>query len=130
MNQAVKLLKDSKAARFSVLFMISVLMFGTYWFQDGLGPLKSLFESQLGFTSSQFGLLVSSTTWANLALMIILGGIALDKWGIRKVGVILAIIATIGAYVVWLGSKGTFGTSKNQMLWSMVVGRILFGIGL
>lgn len=130
MNQAVKLLKDSKAMRFSVLFLISVLMFGTYWFQDGLGPLKGLFESQLGFTSSQFGLLISSTTWANLALMIILGGIALDKWGIRKVGVILAVIATIGAFVVWAGSMGKFGTSKNQMLWSMVVGRILFGIGL
>jgi MFS family permease len=130
MEKAVKLLKDSKAARFTVLFMISVLMFGTYWFQDGLGPLKSLFESQLGFTSSQFGLLISSTTWANLALMIIVGGIALDRWGIRKTGIILAVIATLGAYIVWLGSKGTFGTSKNQMLWSMVVGRILFGIGL
>jgi MFS family permease len=130
MEKAVKLLKDSAAIRFSVLFMISVLMFGTYWFQDGLGPLKSLFESQLGFTSSQFGLLISSTTWANLALMIILGGIALDKWGIRKTGVILAIIATAGAYIVWAGSKGMFGSSKNQMLWSMVVGRILFGIGL
>ena len=130
MEQVVKLLKDSKAARFSVLFLISVLMFGTYWFQDGLGPLKSMFESQLGFTSSQFGLLISSTTWANLALMIILGGIALDRWGIRKVGIILAVIATIGAYVVWAGSMGYFGKSKNQMLWSMVVGRILFGIGL
>ena len=130
MEQVKKLLKDSAAVRFTVLFMISILMFGTYWFQDGLGPLKGLFESQLGFTSSQFGMLISSTTWANLALMIIVGGIALDRWGIRKVGVILAIIATIGAYVVWAGSMGKFGTSKNQMLWSMVIGRILFGIGL
>jgi MFS family permease len=130
MEKAVRLLKDSAAIRFTVLFMISVLMFGTYWFQDGLGPLKALFESQLGFTSSQFGLLVSSTTWANLALMIIVGGIALDRWGIRKTGVILAVIATVGAYVVWAGSKGMFGTSKGAMLWSMIVGRILFGIGL
>jgi len=67
MEQVKKLLKDSAAIRFSVLGMISVLMFGTYWFQDGLGPLKGLFESQLGFTSTQFGLLISSTTWANLA---------------------------------------------------------------
>ena len=130
MEQAVRLLKDSKAIRFSVLFLISVLMFGTYWFQDGLGPLKALFESQLGFTSSQFGFLIASTTWANLFLMIIFGGIALDRWGIRKVGIILAVIATVGAYIVWLGSMGKFGTSKNQMLWSMVAGRILFGIGL
>jgi MFS family permease len=130
MEQAKKLLRDSAAIRFSVLFIISVLMFGTYWFQDGLGPLKGLFESQLGFTSSQFGLLISSTTWANLALMIILGGIALDRWGIRKTGLILAVIATVGAFVVAFGSKGTFGTSKKSMLVSMIIGRILFGIGL
>lgn len=130
MTNPGKLLKDSAPIRFTVLFMISVLMFGTYWFQDGLGPLKGLFESQLGFTSSQFGLLISSTTWANLALMIILGGIALDKWGIRKTGMILAVIATIGAFVVAMGSKGVFGTSKKEMLVSMVIGRILFGIGL
>ncbi len=130
MEQAKKLLKDSAAIRFTVLFMISVLMFGTYWFQDGLGPLKGLFESQLGFTSSQFGLLISSTTWANLALMIIVGGMALDRWGIRKTGMILCVIATVGAFVVAFGSKGFFGSSKKAMLVSMMIGRILFGIGL
>lgn len=130
MEQMKKLLKDSPSIRFLVLAMISVLMFGTYWFQDGLGPLKGLFESQLGFTSSQFGLLISSTTWANLALMVILGGIALDRWGIRKTGVILALIATAGAFLVAIGSKGVFGTSKGAMLTSMMIGRILFGVGL
>lgn len=130
MEKAKQLLKDSAGIRFSVLFMISILMFGTYWFQDGLGPLKGLFESQLGFTSSQFGLLISSTTWANLALMIILGGMALDRWGIRRMGMILCVIATVGAFVVALGSRGTFGTSVKEMLISMMIGRILFGIGL
>ena len=122
MEQVKKLLRDSAAVRFTVLFMISILMFGTYWFQDGLGPLKGLFESQLGFTSSQFGMLISSTTWANLALMIILGGMALDRWGIRKTGLILCVIATIGAFVVAFGSMGWFGTSKKEMLVSMMIG--------
>jgi MFS family permease len=130
MEQVKKLLKDSAAVRFTVLFMISILMFGTYWFQDGLGPLKGLFESQLGFTSSQFGMLISSTTWANLALMIIVGGMALDKWGIRKTGLILCVIATIGAFIVAFGSMGWFGTTKKSLLISMMTGRILFGIGL
>ncbi len=130
MEKAKQLLKESASIRFTVLGMISILMFGTYWFQDGLGPLKGLFESQLGFSSSQFGLLISSTTWANLALMIIVGGIALDRWGIRKVGVILAVLATAGAFVVSLGSLGVFGTSEKAMLISMMAGRILFGIGL
>lgn len=130
MEQAKKLLKDSASLRFLVLAMISVLMFGTYWFQDGLGPLKGLFESQLGFSSSQFGMLVSSTTWANLALMIIVGGMALDRWGIRKTGMILALIATGGAFLVAFGSKGTFGGDKKSVLVVMIIGRILFGIGL
>jgi len=129
-EKAKKLLKDSSALRFTILGMVSVLMFGTYWFQDCLGPLKGLFESQLGFSSSEFGLLISSTTWANLALMIIVGGIALDRWGIRKTGVVLAVIATVGGFVVSLGSLGVFGKSESAMLISMIAGRILFGIGL
>jgi MFS family permease len=129
-EKAKKLIKDSAAIRFSVLAMVSVLMFGTYWFQDALGPLKGLFESELGFTSTQFGLLISSTTWANLALMIIVGGIALDKWGIRKTGIILAVIATAGAFVVSFGAMGFFGTGLKAKLISMIAGRILFGVGL
>ena len=127
MEEVKRLLKDSAPARWAVLILISCLMFGTYWFQDCLGPLKGMFESQLGFTSSQFGTLVSSTTWANLALMIIVGGIALDKWGIRKTGLIFGVIATVGAFVVALGSKGSFG--ENRLL-PMIIGRLLFGIGL
>ena len=130
MEQVKKKLNDSATMRWSVLVLLGGLMFGTYWFQDCMGPLKGLMESELGFTSSQFGLLVSATTWANLALMIIVGGMALDRWGIRKTGTIFGILATIGAGVVALGSMGTFGHDKNTMLTVMVIGRILFGTGL
>ncbi|MCK5148806.1 MFS transporter [bacterium] len=127
MEQAKKLLKDHAPVRWLVLFLISTLMFGTYWFQDGLGPLKGLFESELGFTSSQFGMLIGSTTWANWALMLILGGILLDKWGIRKAGLLFGAVATIGAFIVALGSAGVFGENK---LTAMVIGRIIYGVGL
>lgn len=130
MDFAKKKLNESAPLRWGVLVLISGLMFATYWFQDCLGPLKSLMESQLGFDSSQFGLLVASTTWANLALMIIVGGIALDKWGIRKAGTIFSILATIGAFIVALASKGFFGQDEKTMLVWMIVGRILFGTGL
>ena len=113
-----------------MLILISGLMFATYWFQDCLGPLKILMESQLGIDSAQFGLIIASTTWANLALMIIVGGIALDKWGIRKTGTIFGILATTGAFIVALASKGFFGQDKNTMLIWMVIGRIIFGTGL
>jgi len=130
MEVAQKRLNESAPLRWSVLVMISGLLFATYWFQDCLGPLKSLMESQLGFDSSQFGLLIASTTWANLALMIIVGGIALDKWGIRKTGIIFGIFAFVGAFIVAFASKGVFGQDEKTMLTWMVVGRILFGTGL
>ncbi|NOZ60695.1 MAG: major facilitator superfamily domain-containing protein 1 [Calditrichaeota bacterium] len=130
MEAVKKRLNESAALRWTVLVLISGLMFSTYWFQDCLGPLKSLMESQLGFDSSQFGLLVASTTWANLALMIIVGGIALDKWGIRKTGTVFGLLATTGAFIVALASKGFFGHEEGTMLRWMIVGRILFGTGL
>ena len=130
MELAQKRLNESAPLRWGVLLLISGLMFATYWFQDCLGPLKSLMESQFGFDSSQFGLLVASTTWANLALMIIIGGIALDKWGIRKTGIIFSVLATVGAFIVAFASKGVFGQDEKTMLTWMVVGRILFGTGL
>lgn len=130
MDAVKKRLNESAALRWTVLVLISGLMFATYWFQDCLGPLKSLMESQLGFSSSEFGLLVASTTWANLALMIIVGGIALDKWGIRKTGTVFSLLATTGAFIVAFASKGVFGQDKNTMLTWMVIGRILFGTGL
>lgn len=130
MKLGQKRLNESAPLRWSVLLLISGLMFATYWFQDCLGPLKSLMESQLGFDSSQFGLLIASTTWANLALMIIIGGIALDKWGIRKTGIIFGVLATVGAFIVAFASKGVFGQDEKTMLIWMIIGRILFGTGL
>ena len=130
MEVVKKRLNASVPLRWSALILISGLMFATYWFQDCLGPLKSLMESELGFDSSQFGLLIASTTWANLALMIIVGGIALDKWGIRKTGIIFGALATVGAFIVAFASKGAFGHEEKTMLTWMVIGRILFGTGL
>ncbi len=130
MEQIKKMLNESAALRWTALVLVSGLTFGTYWFNDCLGALKGLMESQLGFDSSEFGMVVSSTTWANMALMIIVGGIALDKWGIRKTGTIFGLLATVGAFIVAFASKGFFGQDKNTMLTWMIIGRLLFGTGL
>ena len=129
-NKSRDAINDSALNRWLVLILLSGLTFGTYWFQDCLGPLKGLFETELGFTSSQFGMLVSSTTWANLALMIIVGGMALDRWGTRRTGSIFGVMAVVGAFLVYFGSKGVFGSDKKTMLTVMIIGRILYGTGL
>ncbi len=130
MDAIKKTLKDSAAVRWLVLVIISMFMFGTYWFQDFMSGLKGLMTSELGITSSQFGLIISSTTWANMFGMIMVGGIILDKWGIRVAGVVFGIVATVGASITALATYGVFGNDPGTMMKFMMAGRMLFGIGL
>jgi MFS family permease len=123
-------LKDSAPMRWFVMLLVSGLMFGTYWFQDFYSGLKTLMESQMGITSTQFGTLISLTTIANVFGMIIVGGIILDKWGIRLTGVVFGAVATLGAALNALGAAGAFGADLTTKLTYMTIGRIIFGVGL
>jgi len=123
-------LKDSAPIRWFVMLLVSGLMFGTYWFQDFYSGLKTLMESQMGISSTQFGTLISSTTIANVLGMIIVGGIILDKWGIRLTGVVFGGVATLGAALNALGAAGVFGGDPSTRLTVMTIGRIIFGVGL
>jgi Flp pilus assembly pilin Flp len=69
-----KTLRDSAPMRWLMLVLISMLMLSTYWFQDFFGGLKGLMESEMGFTSEEYGRLIGLTTIANMFGMIILGG--------------------------------------------------------
>ena len=84
----------------------------------------------MGFTSEEFGRLIGLTTLANLFGMIIIGGIVLDKWGIRLAGIMFGGLATLGATITAMASYGFFGEDHSTMLVMMIVGRILFGSGL
>ena len=130
MNQVQQTLRDSAFLRWVVLFLISSLLFSTYWFQDFFSGLKGLMESEMGITSEEYGQLLGFTTIANVFGMIIVGGYVLDKWGIRLAGAIFGGIATLGALIVALGAAGVFGDDKSTQLSVMIAGRILFGTGL
>ncbi len=123
-------LKDSAPMRWLVMLLVSGLMFGTYWFQDFFSGLKTLMESQMGITSTQFGTLIGLTTIANVFGMIIVGGIILDKWGIRLTGVVFGGVATLGATITALGAGGVLSADPSTRLTVMIIGRILFGVGL
>lgn len=125
-----KTIKDSAPLRWLVLILISGLIFSTYWFQDFYGGLKGLMESELGFTSEEFGRMIGLTTIANMFGMIIVGGIILDKWGVRIAGLIFGGMAVLGGAISALASAGFFGTEHSTMLNMMIVGRVFFGSGL
>lgn len=130
MEKMKQTLRDSAAARWLVLILVSGLMFATYWFQDFFSGLKGLMESEMGFTSEEFGRLIGLTTIANMFGMIILGGMILDKWSIRLAGLAFGGLATLGAGITAMASHGFFGEDHGTMLTMMIVGRIMFGSGL
>ena len=130
METSIKTLRDSTAMRWFVLVLLSALIFATYWYQDFFSGLKALMESEMGFTSEEFGRLIGMTTIANMFGMIIVGGIVLDKWGIRLAGLVFGGLAAFGAMITAMAAAGYFGSDHKTMLSMMVVGRIMFGSGL
>ena len=128
MDTIKKTLRDSAGMRWFALILISGLMFATYYFQDFYSGLKDLMESQYGFSSEEFGRLLGLTTIANVVGMIIVGGIILDKYGIRIAGTIFGSLAALGGLVSALTASGMI--FENNVLTGLIIGRILFGIGL
>jgi MFS family permease len=123
MSDGDRKLNDSTLLRWSMLALMAAITFGLYYFNDIFSGLKSIIEVHLAINSDQFGTLLSSVSIANMFGMIILGGIILDKLGIRLTGLIFVCIASAGAFLVFLGGSGhRFGL--------MIVGMAMFGLGL
>ena len=130
-----KSLRENKGTRWLALILASLSIFGAYFFNYALSPVKPLLESVLGWNSSDFGTYTSAYGWLNVfAFMLIISGIILDKLGIRKTGLGATIVMFIGTAInYWAvvshfpeGSK-IFGL-KAQVFWS-AVGFALFGVG-
>ncbi len=138
-----KLLRDSNLVRWSVLIIISLIMAANYFFYDVLSPLQSLLREKLGFSNSEYGFLVSTYSIPNVFLfMAIIGGIILDKIGIRITGFIFIAFMAIGSLLTYYGStaffnEGGFGYSffnsfllaYSPSLKMMSLGYFLFGLG-
>ena len=64
-----------------------------YFLTDAAAPLKPMLEQQLSWGSEEYGLFTSAYGWFNVFLiMLILGGIILDKMGVRFTGKMATIL--------------------------------------
>ncbi|MFA9392267.1 MAG: MFS transporter [Prolixibacteraceae bacterium] len=138
-----KSLKESAALRWGILILISYVMAANYYFYDALSPLKSILQEHLGFTSSDYGWVVGFYAFPNtFLLMAILGGIILDKIGIRITGTVFVVFMLIGALLTVYGTsdyfvQGGFAYSFLNSFWTgftpqvkmMAFGMLIFGLG-
>jgi MFS family permease len=104
--------------RWAVLFFISLAMFGNYYVYDSIAPLADVLKAQLGFNDTHIGTLNAIYSLPNI-IMVLIGGIIIDRIGTRKSTTLFAFICMIGALV----------TLASGSFYMMAAGRLIFGLG-
>jgi len=104
--------------RWSVLFFISMAMFGNYYIYDSISPLADLLKSQLRFSDGNIGLLNAIYSIPNI-FMVLIGGYIIDKIGTKKASLLFSSFCLIGTII----------TAFKGDLITMATGRLIFGLG-
>ncbi len=110
--------EPTKLFRWTVLVFVSLAMFGNYYIYDCISPLADLLSKQLNFSNSDIGLLQAIYSFPNI-IMVLVGGLIIDKIGTRISVVIFTLLIFIGAVV----------TAMSSSLYFMAGGRLIFGLG-
>jgi len=108
---------STKIFRFSILVFASLLTFGSYFAYDIIGAIAPTLVEELG------GRGVVGWFYAVYSLAaifsVLIGGILIDRLGIRKSSMLFSILVLVGALIV------AFGKSLTLVL----IGRFIFGAG-
>jgi MFS family permease len=129
--------------RWTVLFFVSITMFANYYFYDALSPLKSLLQEKLLWSSTDYGFFMSTYSISNVfLLMSVIGGVILDKLGIRITGFMFTVFMVLGAALTAYGATdlylsggpgfhfmSSFLPAYSPSLKMMSLGFFLFGLG-
>jgi MFS family permease len=131
----IESIRNSAVARWTALGIVAFTMLAAYFFTDVMSPLKTLLETEMGWDSSDYGFFTSAYGWFNVFLfMLLLGGLILDKMGVRFTGQLSASLMIIGAVIKYWGissdalvGKELFGISAPVM-WASI-GYAIYAIG-
>ncbi len=137
MTQTLKQsLRESAAARWTALALVSLAMLCGYFITDIMAPLKPMLEEQLHWNSSEYGIFTSAYGWFNVfLLMLIIGGIILDKLGVKLTGIGSAIVMLLGAGLKYFAITTTFAPGSTILgmkpqIFLASVGFAIFGVGV
>ena len=119
MHTAIATLNPPPAIwRWAVLVAISIAMFGNYYVYDSIGPVADSLQRHLGFTDTQIGTLNAIYSFPNI-IMVLVGGVIVDRFGTRLSTLAFALICLVGAIV----------TAISPLFPVMAAGRLIFGLG-
>ena len=122
-QQVKKKLNDSWGMRWGALAIVAFTMMAAYYVNDVVAPLKSMLEA----SPSENGLNV-------FCLMLIWGGLILDRFGIRFTGKLATILMVVGTWLEYYAMTGMVGTADMILGYKADVfvasaGYSVFGVG-
>jgi nitrate/nitrite transporter NarK len=150
MTRVSQKINESPAARWIVLALVAITMMMGYVVAKQMSPLQYFLElptssGGLGWSSGEFGVLAGSRGFFNVfLLMLFVGGIILDRTGVRFAGVLSCVLmlagtaidyyaiafmdptSTVAANLQWLGYSDS--TIKVQVIVA-ALGFATFGVG-
>lgn len=135
-EKAFAILSESKAARWTALAVVAFTMLCGYYLADVMAPLQQLLEAEKLWSGSEYGFFTSAYGWFNVfLLMLIFGGIVLDKMGVRFTGMGATLVMVIGAAIkYWAISTHSLDGSLIIGIKAQVViaalGYATFGVGV
>lgn len=143
MERIKKALNESPVARWGILLLVGFILSVNYYFYDAFSTLKDLLTREFNFTNTHYGLFVSFYSIPNtFLLMAVLGGILLDRLGIRRTGFTFVFFMALGAFLTAYGASEGYregGAGYDLMhsiipryspeLKMMLLGRFFFGLG-
>ena len=109
---------SQRAYRYTVLFLVSLLTFGSYFAYDSVGAIAPTLIEALGVGREAIGEMYTVYSVAAI-LSVFIGGLLIDKIGTRRASLLFSLLVTIGAVIVAIAPN----------IWILNAGRFIFGWG-
>lgn len=143
MEEFKRKVSESAGMRWAILVLVGFVLSVNYYFYDAFSTLKDLLMSEFNYSNTDYGLFISFYSIPNtFLLMAVLGGIILDRYGIRRTGFLFVFFMAFGALLTAYGASdyyreggfahglfSSFLTGYSPELKMMLLGRFFFGLG-
>ena len=117
--------KEKSPLRWLILILCCISTFGDYYCFDNVGAVHDHLESQFHFLGENFeyyyNLLYSIYSIVNIFIPF-LGGTLIKKYGNKNMFIAFGIVIVLGQFIVYFGCK-------NNSIYLMLLGRVIFGLG-
>jgi MFS family permease len=109
---------NNRGTAWLVLALTAAVMVGNFYVYDSIGPVADLLQRQRNFSDTQIGLLNAIYNLPNV-LLILVGGIFVDRFGAARMTLCTAAVCCLGAAL----------TAFSPSFVGMAAGRLFFGVG-